>query len=390
MSNPVLTSVPYTPAALDNSPIATKRPILPPEPVIFGRTLVMQEVRQNLEKVKGNNVPVLIQGESGTGKEVIAAFLHHRSPWSDGPLVKVVCPTIPSALMESELFGYEKGAFTGAYAAKPGRVEMAHRGTLFLDEIGDLDHALQAKLLQLLQNGQFSRIGSQRDKTVDVRIVCATNRELAKEITRGTFRPDLYYRINVVSVHLPPLRHRKEDIAGLVQHFLDTYRSKLTCEVRPISSSLMRLFEAYDWPGNIRQLENLVRRYAILGSEESISSELLAQPGSSDESEIVIGDKPVSLKKIVQEVSMACERRAILKALHAHQWNRRQAARALSISYRAFLYKMRQAGLPARNGHNHSEQAASVVVPLRTESGPSTRGRGVVPLKEKAIVSQGS
>ena len=354
MSNPVLTSVPYRSAALENAPIATQRPILPPEPVIFGRTAMMQMVRQNLEKIKGNNVPVLIQGESGTGKEVIAAFLHHRSPWSDGPLVKVVCPTIPSTLLESELFGYEKGAFTGAYAAKPGRIEMAHRGTLFLDEIGDLDPALQAKLLQLLQNGQFSRIGSQRDKVVDVRVVCATNRELAREITRGTFRQDLYYRINVVAVHLPPLRQRREDIAGLVHHFLDTYSSKLTCAVQPISNSLMRLFESYDWPGNIRQLENLVRRYVILGSEESISNELLAEPASIDDPDIVIGEEPVSLKKIAQQASLASEKRAILKALQAHQWNRKRAARSLSISYRAMLYKMRQAGLPARNGHDKS------------------------------------
>jgi two-component system response regulator AtoC len=365
MSNPVLTTFPYQSPAVSDPPIATTRhALLPPEPVIFGRSPMMQMVRQNLDKVKGNNVPVLIQGESGTGKEVIAAFLHLRSPWSDGPLVKVSCPAIPSTLMESELFGYEKGAFTGAYATKPGRVEMAHRGTLFLDEIGDLDLALQAKLLQLLQNGQFSRIGSQRDKTVDVRVVCATNRELAREITRGTFRQDLYYRINVVSVHLPPLRQRREDIAGLVHHFLDAYSSKLPCAIRPISSSLMKLFEAYDWPGNIRQLENLVRRYVILGSEESISDELLAQPASVGDAEIVIGEEPVSLKKIAQQASQASERRAILKALQAHQWNRKRAARSLSISYRALLYKMRQAGLPARNGngngksevHNQSNQ----------------------------------
>ena len=356
MSNLVLTSLPYEPSGLSDPPIATRRPILPPEPVIFGRSPMMQVVRQNLEKIKGNNVPVLIQGESGTGKEVIAAFLHYRSPWSDGPLVKVSCPAIPSTLLESELFGYEKGAFTGAYATKPGRVEMAHRGTLFLDEIGDLDLGLQAKLLQLLQNGQFSRIGSQRDKTVDVRVVCATNRELGREITRGTFRQDLYYRINVVLVHLPPLRQRREDIAALVNHFLEAYSSKLTCEVRPISTSLMRLFEAYEWPGNIRQLENLVRRYVILGSEESISDELLAQPEPGCDQEVIIGEEPVSLKKIAQQASLASERRAILKALQVHQWNRKRAARSLSISYRALLYKMRQAGLPARNGNGKSEQ----------------------------------
>jgi two-component system, NtrC family, response regulator AtoC len=334
--------------------IETGRPILPPEHVIFGRSAAMQVVRHHLEKVKGNNVPVLIQGESGTGKEIIAGYLHHRSPWSDGPLVKVSCPAIPSTLLESELFGYERGAFTGAYTSKPGRVEMAHRGTLFLDEIGELDPGLQAKLLQLLQNGQFSRIGSQHDKTVDVRVVCATNRDLSKETAKGTFRQDLYYRINVVSLRLPPLRERRSDIPNLVQYFLDFYGRQRQSETRPISKSLMKLFEVYEWPGNIRQLENIVRRYSVLGSEDSISEELLSQPRLASEPEIVIGDQPISLKKIAREVSLAYERQAILKALQVHQWNRKRAARSLSISYRGLLNKMREAGLPARNGNARS------------------------------------
>ncbi|MGH9469920.1 MAG: sigma-54 interaction domain-containing protein [Terriglobia bacterium] len=360
MSDTILKAIPFSSALQAASPIATTQAsMLPPEPVIFGRSAVMQQVRQDLEKVKGNNVPVLIQGESGTGKEVIAMFLHDRSPWSDGPLVKVSCPAIPSTLLESELFGYEKGAFTGAYASKPGRVEMAHRGTLFLDEIGDLDMMLQAKLLQLLQNGQFSRIGSQRDKTVDVRVVCATNRELAREILQGTFRQDLYYRINVLPIRLPALRERREDIRGLVDYFLETHNTKLKSAARPLSRSLMNLLAAYDWPGNIRQLENLVKRYVILGSEESVSRELLAVPANGHDAEIEIGDEPVSLKKIAQQASMACERRAILKALQVHAWNRKRAARSLSISYRAFLYKMRQAGLPVRSNNGQHEKNAA-------------------------------
>lgn len=352
MSDPILTRFPV--AASGDAAIATQSPVLPPEQVIFGRSQMMHLVRQNLEKIKGNNAPVLLQGESGTGKEVIAAFLHHRSPWSDGPLVKVSCPAIPSTLLESELFGYEKGAFTGAYVTKPGRVEMAHRGTLFLDEIGDLDLALQAKLLQLLQNGQFSRIGSQRDKTVDVRVVCATNRELAREIMHGAFRQDLYYRINVVLLRLPPLRQRREDIPALVNYFLETYTTRFQATPRPPSGALMRLFENYDWPGNIRQLENLIRRYVILDSEESISDELAARSEAADDDDIVIGNQPVSLKKIARQASLASERKAMLKALQVYQWNRKKAARSLSISYRAFLYKMRQAGLPARNGNGNS------------------------------------
>ena len=173
---------------------------IPPENVVFGRSDVMRSVRDRLIKVAGANVPVLIQGESGTGKDIIARMVHGLSPWKTGPYVKVNCPAIPGTLLESELFGYEKGAFTGAYGSKPGRVEMAHRGTLFLDEISELDAALQSKLLQLLQDGQFCRIGAQEDKKVEVRVVCATNRKLEEEIQNGTFREDLFYRINVVNI----------------------------------------------------------------------------------------------------------------------------------------------------------------------------------------------
>src|SRR5471030_2225173 len=188
---------------------------VPPDQIIFGHSEVMQAVRDRMDKVASANVPVLIQGESGTGKDIIARMIHTGSPWRVGPYVKVNCPAIPGTLLESELFGYEKGAFTGAYGTKPGRVEMAHRGTLFLDEISELDLGLQSKLLQLLQDGQFCRIGAQEDKKVEVRIVCATNRKLETEIENGTFRQDLYYRINVVNLHMPPLRDRRGDIEDL-------------------------------------------------------------------------------------------------------------------------------------------------------------------------------
>src|SRR5689334_23158571 len=199
---------------------------LPPEVVVFGRSPNMQSVKRRLEKVASANVPILIQGESGTGKEILAKMVHHLSPWAEGPLVKVNCPAIPGTLIESELFGYERGAFTGAYGAKPGRVEMAHRGTLFLDEISELDLSLQSKLLQLLQDGQFCRIGAQEDKKVEVRIVCATNRNLESEIENGTFRQDLYYRINVVNLRLPALRERRADVEELAVYFLEYYNRK--------------------------------------------------------------------------------------------------------------------------------------------------------------------
>src|SRR5881227_2327801 len=185
---------------------------IPPEAVIFGNSEIMQALRQRLDKVASANVPVLIQGESGTGKDIIARMIHGLSPWRNGPFVKVNCPAIPGTLLESELFGYEKGAFTGAYGSKPGRVELAHRGSLFLHEISELDMPLQSKLLQLLQDGQFCRIGAQADKKVEVRVVCATNRHLEHEIESGTFRQDLFYRINVVNLYLPPLRERRGDI----------------------------------------------------------------------------------------------------------------------------------------------------------------------------------
>src|SRR5262249_49165669 len=212
---------------------------VPPEDIIFGHSETMQAVRSRLAKVAAANVPVLIHGESGTGKDIIARMIHGLSPWKSGPFVKVNCPAIPGTLLESELFGYEKGAFTGAYGSKPGRVELAHRGTLFLDEISELDPALQSKLLQLLQDGQFCRIGAQEDKKVEVRVVCATNRQLEAEIESGTFRQDLYYRINVVNLHMPALRERRADIADLVNYFLDFYNRKFNCRAKALSPELM-------------------------------------------------------------------------------------------------------------------------------------------------------
>lgn len=309
----------------------------------------MRAVRAKLDKVSGANLPVLIQGESGTGKEIIARLIHLRSPWELGPFVKVNCPAIPGTLLESELFGYEKGAFTGAFGAKPGRVEMAHRGTLFLDEIAELDPALQAKLLQLLQDGQFCRIGAQEDKRVEVRVVCSTNRNLTDEIELGNFRQDLYYRINVLQIHLPPLRDRREDIPVLVEHFLGRYNDAYNCTARPLSAQLVRMLQEYHWPGNVRELENLVKRYVILGSEDAITAELVSREQTHFTPEIPL-DGSVSLKKITRQAVRELERQVILRSLQANNWNRKRVARALSISYRALLYKIRDAGLSSSRG----------------------------------------
>jgi two-component system response regulator AtoC len=258
----------------------------------------------------------------------------------------VNCPAIPGTLLESELFGYEKGAFTGAFGMKPGRVEMAHRGTLFLDEISELDMSLQSKLLQLLQDGQFCRIGAQEDKKVEVRVVCATNRILEDEISAGTFRADLFYRINVVNLYMPPLRERASDLAELVGYFLDCYNRKFNSRAKPLSVDLMNSLRKYHWPGNIRELENLIKRYVILGNEEAISGDLRPREPDFFSADINV-EGPISLKKITRQAVHELERKIILKVLQHHHWNRKQAAKALNISYRALLYKIRDAGLPS-------------------------------------------
>jgi two-component system response regulator AtoC len=319
---------------------------MPPDSVIFGGTDVMRALRDRLGKIAGANVPVLIHGESGTGKDIIARMIHTASPWKTGPWVKVNCPAIPGTLLESELFGYENGAFTGAYGMKPGRVEMAHRGTLFLDEISELDMALQSKLLQLLQDGQFCRIGAQEDKKVEVRVVCATNRKLEDEIASGSFRADLFYRINVVNLHMPSLRERAADIPMLVNYFLEYYNRKFNARAVAPSADLMNSLKKYHWPGNIRELENLMKRYVILGTEESISGDLRPHEQDFFSADISV-EGPISLKKITRQAVRELERKIILKVLQYHHWNRKSAARALNISYRALLYKIRDAGLPS-------------------------------------------
>jgi two-component system, NtrC family, response regulator AtoC len=330
---------------------------MPPDDVVFGRSDAMKLVRERLDKVAGANVPVLIQGESGTGKDIIARMIHTFSPWKTGPFVKVNCPAIPGTLLESELFGYEKGAFTGAYGTKPGRVEMAHRGTLFLDEISELDLGLQSKLLQLLQDGQFCRIGAQEDKKVEVRVVCATNRHLEQEVESGGFRQDLFYRINVVNLYLPPLRERKSDIEDLVSYFLDHYNRKYNCRAKSFSADLLSTLKKYHWPGNVRELENLVKRYVILGTEEAISGDLVSREPDLFNADIAL-DGPVSLKKLTRQAVRELERKIILKVLQANHWNRKQAARALSISYRALLYKIRDAGLPSNRSTRRRQMDA--------------------------------
>jgi two-component system response regulator AtoC len=343
-----------------NTELSGEQPI--PDHIVFGRSEAMRGVQRTIERLAGMRVPVLIEGQSGTGKEVIARKIHECSPGLSRSFVKLSCPAIPGGLVESELFGYEKGAFTGAWQSKPGRVEQAHLGTLFLDEISEMELSLQAKLLHLLQDGQFSRIGSQTDRKVDVLLISATNRDLEKEVSKGTFRADLYYRINVVNVQLPRLRDRTEDIPDLVEYFFNVYSRRFDRTPRSFSADEVRAICEYDWPGNIRELENHVKRYVILAGEGSFPEELLNKmelPRSIDRSP----EDGLSLGAYTKQVLREVERNRILKVLQEHHWNRRRTAEALQISYRSLLYKIKRANLPRVRGQNslrgHATNAVS-------------------------------
>jgi two-component system, NtrC family, response regulator AtoC len=317
-----------------------------PDDILFGTSPCMGEVHSRAEKICRTNVPVLLCGEGGTGKEALARWIHAKSEYGNGEFVKVNCAAIPSALLESELFGYEKGAFTGAITVKPGRVEKAHMGTLFLDEIADLDWNLQSKLLHFLQDGTFSRIGDQGERKVDCRLICATNREMEKETAEGRFRQDLLYRIQVFKLRMPSLRERKEDIPSLAEHFRQHYEKQFELKSLAFPPEMLVYLKGLQWAGNIRELSNGVARYVLLGPEASIHQE----PPSRRETAAggLNGGKPGTLKRIAKDVILEMEKKVILESLRANQWNRRKTAQALKISYRALIYKIRDAGLVSR------------------------------------------
>ena len=320
-----------------------KSDALPPEEIIFGRSPAMVPIRNRVQKILATDVPVLIQGANGTGKGLLAQYIHARSTFCSGAFVKVNCAAIPGNLLESELFGYEKGAFTDALTSKPGYVEMAHRGTLFLDEIGDLNLNLQAKILQFLQDGQFSRIGDKQERRAEARVICATNRDLQAEVAAGRFRGDLFYRINVISFHLPTLRERGEDIELLARYFLAQLNARFERSTPALSPELLESLVSREWRGNIRELENLMARYAILGTLDAVAVDFAPRhPGISS---LRMADGTIPLKRIAKQAIREMERDLILNALRENKWNRRKAAEALGISYRALIYKIRDAGL---------------------------------------------
>jgi two-component system, NtrC family, response regulator AtoC len=316
------------------------------EHLLLGESPAIQTVREQLKSAAATDAPVLLTGESGTGKELAAAILHQLSRRSRHNMVKVNCPAIPSQLFESELFGYEPGAFTGARIAKPGKFEMACRGTLFLDEIGELDIALQAKLLHALQDFKVIRLGSVEERPIDVRLICGTNRDLEAEIQAGAFRADLFYRINVLNIRMPSLRARAGDVPLLLNHFIRLYSDQFGQKAKPVSSSAMQILEKYSWPGNLRELENLAKRYVVLGGEEHVLSSL-REPADARLLPVETSDINTPLRIQTKRAVQTLERRIILDVLRAHKWNRRSTARSLDISYRALLYKIKEAGLPS-------------------------------------------
>jgi two-component system response regulator AtoC len=317
--------------------------------IFFGEK--MDRIRELIDQVANTDVTVLIQGESGTGKEIVARALHHSSPRRNEPFIKVNCAALPEELLESELFGYEKGAFTGAYRQKPGKFELAHNGTMFLDEIGDISPPLQAKLLQVLQDGEFSRLGGKADIQVDVRVLVATNKDLEEAVRVGRFREDLYYRLNVVNIVVPPLRERKQEIPVFINHFLDKYAEKYDKAVNPPSPKLMKMFINNPWSGNIRELENMIKRLVLLGDEAAIIEEMSSEIKrrkvfqKSKQQHQTSFPPVLPLKEVGRRASMQAEREAILKVLAQTNWNRKRAAKLLSISYKAILYKIKEYGI---------------------------------------------
>jgi two-component system, NtrC family, response regulator AtoC len=336
--------------AKDNQPKAkhsdTWNPV-PPNEVLFGTSPGMAALRVHVQRICRTNIPILLTGEGGTGKEALARWIHANSEYSTGEFVKVNCAAIPGSLLESELFGYEKGAFTGANFPKPGRVEMAHRGTLFLDEIADLDLNLQSKLLHFLQDGTFSRIGDNVERKIDTRLLCATNKDLEKETKEGRFRQDLFYRVHVFRLKLPPLRERVEDIPVLAEFFRQNFQKQFGMPTKPISPETFEYMQNLPWPGNVRELSNMIARYVLIGPEAAANSEISSKRTGSSVSEGPRG-APLPLKKLAKDAMKQMERNVILETLRANQWNRRKTAQELKISYRALIYKIRDAGLISR------------------------------------------
>jgi two-component system response regulator AtoC len=346
----------------------------------WGDSPAMRQVALIIEQVADSDVTVLIRGESGVGKELVARAIHQRSNRRSRPFVKVNCAALPAELLESELFGHEKGAFTGAATTRIGKFEQAHQGTILLDEIGEMKPPLQAKLLHVLQDAEFTKLGSNKKINIDVRVVAATNRDLEQMMLRGDFREDLYYRLKVIETHVPPLRERRDEIPDLTDFFIVKYSHRYNRPVRPLSDELRQKFLEYDWPGNVRELENMIKRFVILQDEQMVIRELnkprlvpipqtaaqqeytpafhappAAPPPSAaaaeDEDaedepvEVPAGQDGRRLSEVAREAALAAERAVISDTLRQVHWNRRKAAVLLGVSYKTLLNKIKETGI---------------------------------------------
>ncbi|MGB9699172.1 MAG: sigma-54 interaction domain-containing protein [Thermodesulfobacteriota bacterium] len=314
----------------------------------------MNRIKTIIEEIAGTDITVLIKGETGTGKELVAQAIHLNSPRKEKPFIKVNCAAIPATLLESELFGFERGAFTGAHMQKPGKFELANGGTLLLNDIGEIDITLQPKLLQVLQDGEFSRLGGKKDIAVNTRVIATTKDNLERYMQEGKFREDLFFRINVVSITLPPLRERKSQILPLSLFFFNHYCQKFQKSASWISAKTINCFKEYSWPGNIRELENMIKRIILFGEDAAmagwrenknnlddvnhVGSENLLQNG-------INGLPNYNLKKVKKEAVETAEKGLIKKTLAETHWNRKEAAKLLNISYKALLYKIQKYNL---------------------------------------------
>jgi transcriptional regulator with PAS, ATPase and Fis domain len=310
----------------------------------------MRELESQAALVARADIPLLILGESGTGKEILALYTHMMSSRSQKMFLKVNCAAVPADLLESELFGYEQGAFTGAVKTKPGKFEVCSGGTIFLDEIGEMPALLQAKLLQVLQDGTFSRLGSRSPMKVDVRVIAATNINMKEAMANKTFREDLYYRLNGFTLKIPALRERKEEIPVLSEYFMRKGARRYGRNPLPFSQNLMNRLTEHNWPGNLRELENVVNRYLVLGDEQAILEELAPAPQQPQSAAAATPDTSAAgLKALVKNLKGDAESAAIAQVLEGTGWNRKAAANDLQISYKALLYKIKQYDLTPPN-----------------------------------------
>jgi two-component system response regulator AtoC len=318
--------------------------------IFFSDCPKMEKIKTVIDEIAKTDIPVLIQGESGTGKELVAQAIHLNSHRSEKPFIKINCPAIPTDLLESELFGYEKGAFTGAHLKKPGKFELANGGTVLLNDIGEIDISIQAKLLQVLQDGEFSRLGGNGDILVDTRVITTTKDHLERSMVEGRFREDLFFRINVMSILVPPLRDRREQIWPLSQYFFHLYTTKFDKSISPLSPKMVEIFHEYDWPGNIRELENIIKRIILFGEEEVIGGSIhshingTTSPLTPDTiwQNGTKGTETLNLRRVGKEASECAEKELIRKTLQETYWNRKKAAKLLGVSYKALLYKIQK------------------------------------------------